>query len=91
MEHSLHLGARHFVEGVAPTPGRAVLKKVHAVFQNAQRGEDGDLDLDELNEELGGIDEDVDCECDSDDEDEEGVPFSIGDTIGKALALVTQV
>ena len=91
MEHSLHLSAHHFVKGVTPTPGHAVLKKVHTAFQNTQWGEDRDLDLDGLNEELGGIDDVVDCEYDSDDEDEEGVPFSISDTIGKALALLTQV
>ena len=88
MEHSLHLGTRHFVEDVAPTPGHAVFKKVHEALINAPADDDGDLDMDQLNDELTGYE---DVEDRDDEEGEYGEPFSVGDTVGKALALVTQV
>jgi hypothetical protein len=91
MEHSLHLGAGHFVRGVAPTSSRKILKKVQCVVQNACDGEA--YDLDQLNAELadiedggeGGVADEV-----ADDEDN-GVEYEAADSIGKALALVNQV
>jgi hypothetical protein len=73
MEHSLHLGARHFVEEVAPMSAHAVLKKVQGV--------DVRSDDEYIEEELGTLD----------DEDNDGGSFTVGDTVGKALALVTQI
>jgi hypothetical protein len=46
MEHSLHLGAGHFVKEVAPTPSRNILKKV----QHAPVDEDHEGTADEDNE-----------------------------------------
>jgi hypothetical protein len=80
MEHSLHLAARHFVEGVSPTPSRKVIQKVHDALSAA--GEDGDIDMDALDENLGAVEG-------ADDDDAED--FDVGDVVGKALALVTQV
>jgi hypothetical protein len=92
MEHSLHLGAQHFVEGVAPTPGRAILRKVQEAYCNAQVNENREVNLDQLDDELTGFEDTVGDEGDDGaGDDEQGEPFSIGDTIGKALALVTQV
>lgn len=50
MEHSLHLGARHFVRGVAPTLSSKILKKVQHGVQNAH--DSGTCDLDQLDAEL---------------------------------------
>jgi hypothetical protein len=91
MEHSLHLGTRHFVEGVAPTPGCAILRKVQEAYRNAQVNEDGEVNLDQLDDELTGFEDTVGEGDDGVGDDKQGEPFSIGDTIGKALALVTQV
>ena len=79
MEHSLHLGAWHFVEGVVPTPVHAVLKKVH------NTGDLDDLDEDELESHYDAGDEE------DGGDDEAAEQFTVGDTIGKALAIVTQI
>ena len=91
MEHSLHLGAGHFVKGVAPTSSRKILKKVQRVLQNAR--ENGAYDLDELDAELADIEdggEDGDGNEITDEEDS-GAEYEVADSIGKALALVNQV
>ena len=90
MEHAIHLAAGHFIKTVSPTSSRALLKKVKLAFENAQLGEDT-VDLDVLETGLTGfsIDEGEDTNDDADDDEE--LAFRVGDTIGKALALVKQV
>jgi hypothetical protein len=92
MEHAVHLAAGHFIKEVAPTSAQALLKKMRRALENHMIGDD--LDLNQLDEELSGWDDDDD-EPDSegkesDDEDGDEI-FNAGDTLGKALALVTQV
>ena len=84
MEHALHLAAKHFVEGVAPTSSTSLLQKVKGAMANATR-DDTAIDLDALNSEIGGI------EAAMGDDTEEDEEYDVADTIGKALALVTQV
>ena len=92
MEHLLHLSAWHFVEGVALTPGHTILRKVQEAYHNAQVNEDGEVNLGQLDDELIRFEDTVGDEGDdSARDDEQGEPFSISNTIGKALALVTQV
>ena len=79
MEHAIHVAGGHFIRGVGPTSSRKVLKKVKAVHRNAS-GDASDEDLD--------ADVDLENAANSDDEDNQ---FDTGDTVGKALALVTQV
>jgi hypothetical protein len=88
MEHALHLAAKHFVEDVAPTSAGKLLTKVKEAMANATEGDDG-VDLDSLNIELNGIE--AEMSRDEDDVDNEDVEFDVADTIGKALALITQV
>jgi hypothetical protein len=84
MEHALHLAAKHFVEGVAPTSVSILLWKVKGTMANVM-GEDDTIDLDTLNSEMGDIEAEMDADAEGDEE------FDVADTIGKALALVTQV
>jgi hypothetical protein len=56
------------------------MKKVRAAFNKSQ----GQVDLDQLEYDLGAVEEDGEDE----DEDED---FDIADTVGKALALIKQV
>jgi len=77
MEHSLHLGAGHFVKGVAPTSSHNILKK---------RPKLADLE-DDLADTDNGVD---DGEGEDGEEEGEG-GFEIADSIGKALVLVNQV
>ena len=84
MEHALHLAAKHFVEGVAPTSVSILLWKVKGTMANVM-GEDDTIDLDTLNSEMGDIEAEMDADAEKDEE------FDVADTIGKALALVTQV
>jgi hypothetical protein len=42
MEHSLHLGAGHFVKAVAPTSSHKIMKKVDQLSANLADIEDGD-------------------------------------------------
>jgi hypothetical protein len=75
MEHQLHLGAGHFVKGVAPTSSRNILKKGAKLAADIEDLEDGDDEADD---------------GEGEDEEGEG-KFEFGDSIGKALALVNQV
>lgn len=88
MEHALHLAAKHFVEGVNPTATGKLLNKVKAAMANAT-SDDEAMDLDKFEWELNGIEEEAESDgADNEDEDED---YDVADTIGKALALVTQV
>ena len=87
MEHSLHLGAGHFVRSIAPTTSSAVVKRAKRVFNNA-RARKGD-DLDRLDAELADIKDGDDTGREAPDDDE--YEFAVADTVGKALALVKQV
>jgi hypothetical protein len=91
MEHSLHLGAGHFVKGVAPTLSRKILKKVQHVAQNTRDGEA--YDIDQLDAELADIEDRVEGgdEVEVADDEDNGVEYDVADSIGKALALVNQV
>ena len=96
MEHVVHLGAGHFIRVVSPTSARTLVKK----FKKALRNGELDDDL-ALNADLGGNDDDDDDDDDDDSDDgnngnnddaaSEAAAFTIGDTIGKSLALVKQV
>ncbi|KDQ48994.1 hypothetical protein JAAARDRAFT_201236 [Jaapia argillacea MUCL 33604] len=88
LEHAIHLRAKHFVEDIAPTVSSKVLKKVRDAFKKARSSDGEDLDLEVLNEELGGL-EGVDVAEDAGDGDEE--EFDVADAVRKALALVTQI
>lgn len=81
----MHLAAKHFVEGVNPTPARRLLSKVKKHLAAAS-DDDTTFDLEELEREIAELEGDGDEGID--DEDAE---FDVSDTIGKALALVTQV
>jgi hypothetical protein len=85
MEHAMHLAAKHFVEGVSPTSTSSLLQKVKGAMANAT-GEGDTIDLDTLNSEIGDIE--AGMGADAEDNDEE---YDVADTIGKGLALVTQV
>ena len=86
MEHALHLVAKHFVEGVAPTSANQLLQKVKGAMANAT--ENGtQLDMDVLNSEI----KDIEAELGDEVEDKEDDDYDVADTIGKALALVAQV
>lgn len=84
MEHTLHLAAKHFVEGVNPTPARRLLSKVKKHLA-AVSGDEAAFDLEELEREIAELDAEGDGAEDAD------ADFDVADTIGKALALVTQV
>jgi len=88
MEHALHLAAKHFIEDVSPTSSGKLLNKVKVAMANAADADEA-LELDVLNTELNSIEaEMLGDEASEDCEDRE---FDVADTIGKALALITQV
>jgi hypothetical protein len=90
MEHALHLGACHFIKVVSPTSGRKshnVVKKLKKALRDADF-EDQNIDFDALGADLGADHGDSD---DSAASESEAAEFSVGDTIGKSLALVKQV
>jgi hypothetical protein len=87
MEHSIHVSGGHFIKAVNPTSSQNVIQKVKEAFKNAG-GDDSNLDVEQLGVELDGV---GDREDDRNDRAEnESVEFDVGDTVGKALALVTQ-
>jgi hypothetical protein len=96
MEHSVHLGAGHFVKTVSPTSAKALVTKMRRTLKHIKL--DDDVDLDRLNDDLQewdtGKDEDEDGTANMNTEggeDDEIVDYDVGDALGKALALVTQV
>jgi hypothetical protein len=95
MEHALHLGAGHFIQVVSPTSGRRLVKKIKKALRDAEVDDDN-IDFDALEANLGcdNNDDNDDDEDDDDDDDDdaasEAADFSVGDTIGKSLALVKQ-
>jgi len=80
----MHLAAKHFIEGVALMSVSSLLQKVKGAMAN-MTGEDNTIDLDTLNLEMGDIEVEMDADVEGDEE------FNVADTIGKALALITQV
>ena len=82
----MHLAAKHFVEGVAPTSAKQLLQKVKGAMANATEN-GAQLNMDVLNSEI----EDIEAELGDEAEDKEDDDYDVADTIGKALALVTQV
>lgn len=97
IEHAVHLGAGHFIKIVSLTSARILVKKIRKAFHNAQL-EDNQIDFDALEADLGGDNnndnehnEDDTNNADDDEDDEMTVGFTVGDTIGKSLALVKQV
>ena len=95
MEHAVHLGAGHFIKVVSPTSARALVKKIRKAFRDAQLDNDN-IDFDALEADLGGDDNNKRDEDDTNNagdeaDDEAAADFTVGDTIGKSLALVKQV
>ena len=88
MEHALHLAAKHFVEDVAPTSAGKLLNKVKEAMAIAANADEA-IDLDSLNMELSSIE--VEMLRGKESEDDEDTEFDVADTVGKALALITQV
>jgi hypothetical protein len=84
MEHSIHLGAGHFISRVNPTSATKIIKKVKAAFEKAN----GDDEDPELNANINAA---LEAEDGEEGDDAEDVDFEVADTIGKALALVQQV
>ena len=90
MEHALHLGAGHFIQVISPRSGHILIKKIKKAFHDAKLDDDN-IDFDALEADLGGDNNDADDDDDDDNAASEAAEFSVGDTIGKSLALVKQV
>jgi hypothetical protein len=88
MEHSIHVAGGHFIKAIGPTSSRNVIRKVKDAFKNAG-GDDSNLDVDQLGVELDGVGDREDDDGE-DGAENGGVEFDVGDSVGKALALVTQ-
>ena len=90
MEHALHLGTGHFIQVVSPRSGHILIKKIKKAFHNAELDDDN-IDFDALEADLGGDNNNADDDDNDDNAASEAAEFSVGDTIGKSLALVKQV
>lgn len=77
MEHSIHVGGGHFIRGVGPTSSRNSRKK-------GKKPATDPYDMD--GEDVSGDEDDT-----GNANDDSVAEFDAGDTVGKALALVTQV
>ena len=77
MEHSIHVAGRHFIRGVGPTSSRNSRQKGKKAAVDPYDTDGGEPSGDE--DDTGNVDDDGVAE------------FDAGDTVGKALALVTQV
>jgi hypothetical protein len=86
MEHVLHIAYKHFVKSVAPASSCMIYKEVKEVLKRASL--DGDLDLDQLDDELVGLGLGSDDGNDNKGDDDDDMEFLAGDALVKALALV---
>jgi hypothetical protein len=77
-EHILNLAARHFVDGVAPTPQATLLCKIRHAIDH-----DEETDITSLTAQLAALEHDPEAIV------EDG--FDVGNAVGKALALIEQV
>jgi hypothetical protein len=89
MEHALHITYKHFMKSVTPASPHAIHKKVKKVLKRASL--DGDLDLDQLYDELVGLGLGPNDGNDDEGDNDDDMEFSAGDALRKALALVKQV
>lgn len=89
MEHAIHLAARHFVEGINPTP-ITVLRRQKALRQKqlgiAVLYDDEDYGFEDKNMQVN--EETIE---DLEDGQNSVGDFEPGDVVGKALGFVTQV
>ncbi|KAG6903744.1 hypothetical protein DXG01_015214, partial [Tephrocybe rancida] len=77
MEHTIHLGAKAFIEALNPTIGK---KKTQATVEDDDSsGDDDDFDWDQLEA------------VPNNNEIDEPINFDPGDVLGKVLALITQI
>jgi hypothetical protein len=79
----VHLSAGAVIKEISPTSNRKLTAKVHHLLSQAV-AEGKQVDFNTLDNEIGHI-------IDQEDNDEVEVDFSVGDTIGKVLALIKQV
>ena len=87
MEHTMHLGAKSFIEGICPTP---LHPKKAAVTVIDDAGEDYN-DGDDQNGSSLSVGNFTDESAPEDEEIDDVVEFDAGDTLGKVLALINQV
>lgn len=94
MEHSVDLSAKTFVQAISPSSSRKVLRKIKMAFKAANVDNADRIDLDTLNLHLANFNLDSDGDEDNeggDTDDDDASNVGAADSVGKALALVTQV
>jgi hypothetical protein len=85
MEHAIHLSAKHVAEEIAPTPLSKLAKRIKAVLHCT-------TDLDTLDQEVERIlQASDDAQLDTEDSEDDFSETDLGDALGIALALATQV
>jgi hypothetical protein len=89
MKHALHIACKHFMKSVAPASPCAIHKKVKEALKRASL--DGDLDLDQLDDELVGLGLGPNNGNNDEGDNDDDMEFLAGDALRKALALVKQV
>lgn len=95
MEHTIHLGAKSFIEAICPTPARLRKAKVSNVSESVPGNrkatvEDVEDESELLSEDDDWIYEDLPSPG-NEVEVDDPVDFDPGDLLGKVLALVNQV
>lgn len=96
MEHSVDLSAKTFVQAVAPSSSRKILKKMKKALQVVSDDDSGTFDLDDIDARLAnfnfGDDNDEEIEGEDDEEDEAlEAEVDTAAAVGKALLLVKQI
>ena len=92
MEHAIHVSVGHFIQVVSLTSAHVLVTKIKKAFHDAQLDDDN-INFEALEADLkGNIDDNNNADANNnEDADDEAAYFTIGDTIGKSLALVKQV
>jgi hypothetical protein len=93
MEHSVDLSAKTFVQAIAPSSSRKILKKIKKALQVMGDDNSSTFDLDDIDAHLAdfNFDDDNNEEVGGEDDEEDEVEVDAADAVGKALLLVKQV
>ena len=89
MEHTVHLGAKAFIEAINPTKKKKTAKKGTTVVEESDAEEEDEEEVEE--DEDWTLDWTAMDELSEGEEIDEPIDFEPGDLLGKVLALINQV
>jgi restriction endonuclease S subunit len=82
IDHSIHIGAGNFIEGISPTSSKSIIIKLCKAAIKKAKADKDTLDVNELDMELAYLDNTKNLTNDNSDDNDQ---FTAGDIVSKAL------